>query len=193
MKHSNRASSTNRGGQRLPERSDEAERCRIYALPASRAVLSRNGDARAGLKRADRQRLMSAAHGEKNSLEPAVQRGAGEPDVLTVLAGYQFGRLVSANRPGGIPAEATIPREVLALASSHGWGLLRAWREYLWLSKEEVARRADISVAAYAEIETNFTHLGSDVQARVAALFGLQLPQLGRFDVRRAARGSARK
>jgi hypothetical protein len=136
---------------------------------------------------------MRATLGEKSSLDPAVQRGASQPDVLTVLAGYQFGWLVSANRPGSIPAEAIIPREVLALASSHGWGLLRAWREYLWLSKEEVARRADISVAAYAEIEMNFPHLGSEVQALVAALFGLQLSQLGRVEVRRTAQESTKK
>lgn len=107
---------------------------------------------------------------------------SGPTSLLTELAAYQFRGLLSANRPGSIPSGAVIPRDVLQLVSQHRWSLLRAWREYLWLSKEAAARRVGIHVVAYAELEINFTRLRSDAQAQlVEQLFGLLPSPLGCF------------
>lgn len=66
---------------------------------------------------------------------------------------------------GGRPdTEVTIPHEVIVIEDETGCSLIRAWREHLGLTQEEVARRMGISRQAYLQME------GKDASPRVATL-----------------------
>ncbi|QQG66329.1 helix-turn-helix domain-containing protein [Desulfobulbus oligotrophicus] len=51
-------------------------------------------------------------------------------------------------------AESLVPNEVVNLTFDREWTPMRAWREYLGLTQAEVATRAGITQAAYAQMET---------------------------------------
>ncbi|MVW79070.1 helix-turn-helix domain-containing protein [Bordetella sp. 02P26C-1] len=99
--------------------------------------------------------------------------------LLTQKAQIQLGRLVRGARPGDIPRGGVIPKEVHYLAVRHGWSLPRAWREYLWLSKAEVAKRAKINVDTYHALESNFASVSKEIKIFIASLLGLSAEQLG--------------
>ncbi|GFK93995.1 hypothetical protein NNJEOMEG_01833 [Fundidesulfovibrio magnetotacticus] len=64
------------------------------------------------------------------------------------------------------PDEAVlILHEVVGLHAVQGLSLVRAWREHLGLTQEEVARRMDVSRPAYAQMEA------PGVRPRVATLW----------------------
>jgi DNA-binding XRE family transcriptional regulator len=47
-----------------------------------------------------------------------------------------------------------VPNEVVNLSFDREWTPMRAWREHLGLTQAEVATRAGITQAAYAQMET---------------------------------------
>ena len=47
-----------------------------------------------------------------------------------------------------------VPNEVVNLSFDREWTPMRAWREHLGLTQTEVAARAGITQAAYAQMET---------------------------------------
>lgn len=77
-----------------------------------------------------------------------------------------------------IPADGTIPQEVLENAVHNHWQLPRAWREYLKLSKLEVATRVDISDSRYAELEVGFLRLNAQSKKKIARSLKLKPAQL---------------
>jgi DNA-binding XRE family transcriptional regulator len=52
-----------------------------------------------------------------------------------------------------IPADGMIPHEIVGMTVKEEMSLVRAWREYLGLTQEEVAARMGITQAALAQIE----------------------------------------
>jgi DNA-binding XRE family transcriptional regulator len=49
--------------------------------------------------------------------------------------------------------KSLVPNEVVNLVFDHEWTPMRAWREHLGLTQAEVANRAGITQAAYAQME----------------------------------------
>jgi hypothetical protein len=49
--------------------------------------------------------------------------------------------------------DTLVPHQVVAMMADHAWTPARAWREYLGLTQQEVARRIGISQPAYAQQE----------------------------------------
>lgn len=51
--------------------------------------------------------------------------------------------------------EGALPHEVLGLIITNDWSPIRAWREYLGLTQEQVAARLGITQPAYAQQESS--------------------------------------
>ena len=76
-----------------------------------------------------------------------------------------------------IDSETGVPSEVVNLAFDNNYSALRAWREYLCLTQEEVAKKLGISQSAYCQQEKNET-LSQDFRERVASVLNLNPEQL---------------
>ena len=74
--------------------------------------------------------------------------------------------------------EITLPHEVVKMSTLGGMPLIRAWREHLGLTQEEVARRMDITQPAYAKIESGKTQPRMATCKRLAAAMGVEWEQL---------------
>jgi DNA-binding XRE family transcriptional regulator len=74
--------------------------------------------------------------------------------------------------------EVTIPHEVVGLNVVEGMSLIRAWREHLGLTQEEVARRMGVSRPALAQMEAKGTRPRVTTLKRIAAAMGVQWEQL---------------
>ena len=70
-----------------------------------------------------------------------------------------------------------IPHDVVGLTVSGEYSLARAWREYLNLTQEEVARRMGISQPALAQIENAKRPRRATLQ-KLARALGVNLEQL---------------
>lgn len=77
-----------------------------------------------------------------------------------------------------IPSDGSIPQEVLEKAVHYRWALPRAWREYLKLSKQEVAARVNISDRRYSELENGFLRLSPRNKRKIANSLTLETVQL---------------
>lgn len=73
--------------------------------------------------------------------------------------------------------EGLVPHEVVNLVFDHEWTPMRAWREYLGLTQEEVGRRAGISQAAYAQMEGVEKPRMATLK-KIAVAMGLSVDQL---------------
>jgi len=69
-----------------------------------------------------------------------------------------------------------IPHEVVSRIVD-GTSAIRAWREYLHLTQEEVANRMSISQSAYAQQET-VAKPRKPIREKIAAAFGINANQL---------------
>ena len=74
--------------------------------------------------------------------------------------------------------EVTLPHEVVKLTMVGGLSLVRAWREHLGLTQEEVARRMGITQPAYAKMENGKTQPRIATCKRLAAAMGIEWDQL---------------
>jgi DNA-binding XRE family transcriptional regulator len=74
--------------------------------------------------------------------------------------------------------EVTLPHEVVKMSTLGGMTLIRAWREYLELTQEEVARRMGITQSAYAKIEGGKTQPRMTTCKRLAAALHVEWEQL---------------
>lgn len=77
-----------------------------------------------------------------------------------------------------IPADGSIPHEVVEAMVHNHWHLIRAWREYLGVTYVELSERLGISVRAYEEIESSARPLLPQTRERLAAALGLMPSQL---------------
>lgn len=72
---------------------------------------------------------------------------------------------------------ALVPNEVVNFVFDHGWTPMRAWREHLGLTQAEVAGRAGITQAAYAQMG-NAANPRLVTLKKIAAALGLTSEQL---------------
>jgi DNA-binding XRE family transcriptional regulator len=73
--------------------------------------------------------------------------------------------------------KSLVPNEVVNLTFDHEWTPMRAWREHLGLTQADVASRAGISLAAYAQME-NVANPRPATLKKIAMAFGLTAEQL---------------
>ncbi|WP_373680904.1 helix-turn-helix transcriptional regulator [Burkholderia sp. AU18528] len=75
---------------------------------------------------------------------------------------------------------APVPHEVVTRAVFDGSSPARAWREYLGLTRAEVAQRLGIGRPDYAKRETRETRekLRKPLRRKIAAALGITLAQL---------------
>jgi len=74
--------------------------------------------------------------------------------------------------------EVTLPHEVVKMSILGGMSLIRAWREHLGLTQEEVAKRMGITQPAYAKIESGKTQPRIATCKRLAEAMGVEWEQL---------------
>lgn len=74
--------------------------------------------------------------------------------------------------------EVVLPHEVVKMSTIGGLSLIRAWREYLGLTQDEVARRIGISQPAYAKIEAKKSGTRVATCKRIADAMGIEWEQL---------------
>lgn len=71
----------------------------------------------------------------------------------------------------------TIPHEVVDMVLSRDISAVRAWREYLKLTPEEVAARLNIDMKAYTSLE-QAEPADHDSLERIAAALGITFEQI---------------
>jgi len=74
--------------------------------------------------------------------------------------------------------EVTIPLEVSKIATLEDKSLIRAWREYLDLTQEQVAARAGVSRAAYSQMEARDARPRRATLGKIAQALGVRVEQL---------------
>ncbi len=79
---------------------------------------------------------------------------------------------------GNIPADGTIPHEVVMLMSGNGWSIARAWREYLGVTQTDMAIRLGIRQPSYAAMEAPGANPRRSTRKRIAAALGIQFDQI---------------
>lgn len=77
-----------------------------------------------------------------------------------------------------VPEGDSIPHEVVGMTIKKGYSLIRAWREYLGLTQNEVAERMGITQAALSQMESGEKKLRKETIAKLAAALKLKPEQL---------------
>ena len=80
---------------------------------------------------------------------PTILMANGKP-AFVVLPYEEYLALTKTAR---VPADDSIPHEVVKLQFSNDWSLVRAWREYLGITQTEMAERLQIRQPTYANME----------------------------------------
>jgi len=111
-----------------------------------------------------------------------VKAADGQP-AFVVLPYLEYVQLTGAKAPGRladvrIPADGTIPHEVVELMTGNGWSSVRAWREYLGITQTEMAARLGIRQPSYAAMEAPGARPRRATSERIAAALGVQLTQI---------------
>jgi DNA-binding XRE family transcriptional regulator len=81
----------------------------------------------------------------------------------------------SGGKPGGA---VVLPPEVMELHAVRKMSLVRAWREHLGLTQDEVAQRLGVSRPAYVQMETSKTRPRVITLKKIAAALGVEWEQL---------------
>ena len=74
--------------------------------------------------------------------------------------------------------KVTIPLEVSKIATLEGKSLIRAWREYLDLTQEQVAAKAGVSRAAYSQMEAKDARPRRATLGKIAHALDIRVEQL---------------
>ncbi len=74
--------------------------------------------------------------------------------------------------------EVTYPAEVARLSLLEEKGLVRAWREYLGLTQDDVAQRMGVSQSTYNGYEKPGRNLRYSTRVRIAEALGVEPEQL---------------
>lgn len=115
-------------------------------------------------------------------LHPTILESDGKP-AFVVLPYAEYLALTRtrarpARRPARVPADSSIPHEVVALMSGNGWSIVRAWREYLDITQIDIATRLGIRQPSYAAMEAPDANPRKSTRERIAAALGIQFDQL---------------
>ena len=77
-----------------------------------------------------------------------------------------------------IPADDSVPHEVMRLQVKNDWSLIRAWREHLGITQTEMATRLGIRQPSYAAMEAVDANLKKSTRERIATALDLSLEQI---------------
>jgi len=105
-----------------------------------------------------------------------ILRHNGKP-AFAVIPYAEYLKLMETTE-GRPDEEVTLPHEVVKMSTLGGMSLIRAWREHLELTQEEVARRMGITQSAYAKIEGGKTQPRMTTCKRLAAAMNIEWEQL---------------
>lgn len=103
-------------------------------------------------------------------------QGKNGVKTFAVLPYDDYEKLISLAKNTQKP-ECNIPSEIVDLVIDNGYTAVRAWREYLQLSQDEVAKRLGISQPAYSKKE-NSDNLRKKTREEIANALGLHYSQL---------------
>jgi len=115
-------------------------------------------------------------------LHPTILESDGKP-AFVVLPYSEYLALTGvkskpSRRPPRVPADGTIPHEVVMLMSGNGWSIARAWREYLGVTQTDMAIRLGIRQPSYAAMEAPGANPRRSTRERIAAALGIQFDQI---------------
>jgi DNA-binding XRE family transcriptional regulator len=112
-------------------------------------------------------------------LHPTVLESCGKP-AFVVLPYDEYMALIG-QRHGNtrrVPADGTIPHEVVELMVANDWSIVRAWREYLGITQVEMAKRLGIRQPTYVGMEAPGARPRRSTRLRIADAMGLHIDQL---------------
>lgn len=126
--------------------------------------------------------LTEAHPKSQTELHPTVLEADGKP-AFVILPYAEYLALTGtppaqAKHAPRIPADGTIPHEVVSLMAGNGWSIVRAWREYLGITQVEIASRLGIRQPSYAAMEAPSAKTKKATRERIAAAMGVQLDQI---------------
>jgi ribosome-binding protein aMBF1 (putative translation factor) len=101
-----------------------------------------------------------------------INDAAGHP-AFAVIPYAEYLELVEAQHDDNL----TVPHEVVA-ASIDGDSMIKAWREYLGLTQQELADRMGISQPSFAKLERPDANPRKSTLKKIAAALGISLAQL---------------
>ncbi|ARP83196.1 transcriptional regulator [Bordetella genomosp. 8] len=112
-------------------------------------------------------------------LHPTVLEACGKP-AFVVLPYKEYLHLVGSNlHPSPrIPADGTIPNEVVQLMVGSSCSIIRAWREHLGITQSEMANRLGIRQPTYVGMEASGARPRKSTRQRIATAMGLHPDQL---------------
>lgn len=103
----------------------------------------------------------------------------GRPAFVVVPAS-DFERIRPLLEAAATPMQAPgIPQEVVEAHVLHDVPMVKAWREHLGLTQQEVCARAGLLQPALARMESGATRMRKATREKLAAAMGLTLEQLG--------------
>lgn len=116
------------------------------------------------------------------NLHPTFLEADGKP-AFVVLPYAEYLELTRAHAAPAasdvrIPADGTIPHEVILLMTENDWSIIRAWREYLGVTQTEMAARLDIRQPSYSAMEAPDAKPRKATRERIATALGLQFDQV---------------
>jgi ribosome-binding protein aMBF1 (putative translation factor) len=108
-------------------------------------------------------------------VEHQIIRQSGKP-VFAVVPYDQFLKLLA--RADAAAEEPTIPHEVVKAHIEGDVSLVRAWREYLGLTQDELAGRAGMTQPAVAKLEASTARPRRATLQKLAEALGVKVEQL---------------
>ena len=96
------------------------------------------------------------------------------PDGKPAFAVIPYADFVQCTQKTG---DTYIPHEVVAMMVDRDWTIVRAWREHLGLTQEQVAERMDVTQSAYSQQESN-AKIRAATRRKIAAALGILPVQL---------------
>lgn len=138
---------------------------------------------RMGSRKKDVNRIIDLGHTTKIDTIAAALASLGselELSVRQTLNEKKFGSKGTAkkNASSPIPADGTIPHEVIELMTENGWSIVRAWREYLGITQADMAARLNIQHPSYLAMEAPDARPRRATRERLAEALGVQYDQL---------------
>ena len=107
-------------------------------------------------------------------IEPQIIMQDGKP-AFAVIPWEQYQKLTRHDLD---ETDVWIPHEVVKANVIHGASMIRAWREYLGLTQQELARRAGMTQPALARLEKSDSKPRISTLKKIASAMDITLEQL---------------